>query len=73
MGPDLPCKTSRRKDRGASTLCVTPASHRGGQDNLNGILLPIRWDEAEKYDRIAASGENDCRAMKTRQPLEFSF
>src|ERR1700691_5556336 len=29
QGPDLPCKTSERKDRGASTLCVTPARLHG--------------------------------------------
>ena len=42
----------RRKDRGASTLCVTPALHPGeGEDYLDAILTRIYALRIQKCDR----------------------
>jgi hypothetical protein len=47
-GPIFHAKTSRRKDRGAITLCVTPASRHGEAGQSGVILSRIEGLEEEK-------------------------
>lgn len=45
-------KTSERKDRGARTLCVTPARRHGRQDYLARILLRFCAPQTTKFAAI---------------------
>jgi hypothetical protein len=63
-GPIFHARSLQRKDRGASTLCVTPASHRG-ETRLSGLDFTPNWSLRErKIDRNhRIIKQNNCHDM----------